>query len=111
MLFRSGRQVAGATDLDAAEIGEPVLTVGVEADAVGDGADLAGDGADEGGEAPPLRQDRLAVVVKVAKQLVMAQGKHAKSLEVQVIRCLLAMLGRLERRDDPEYKSITWDKD
>lgn len=50
-------------------------------------------------------------IVRDAKRLCMAAGKASLNREIHIIRCLLAMLGRLERRDDPEYKSITWDKE
>lgn len=57
------------------------------------------------------REFEPEAVVKIAKQYVMAHGRNAKSIDVQIIRALLTMLGRLERRDNPEYKNITWDKD
>ena len=50
-------------------------------------------------------------VVREAKQLCMGRGCSNQPREIQIIRKLLAMLGRLERRDNPEYKLITWDKE
>ena len=50
-------------------------------------------------------------IVKEAKQLCMVKGTSNQRREIHIIRSLLAMLGRLERRDHPEYKMITWDKE
>jgi len=50
-------------------------------------------------------------IVREAKQFCMAHGTSNQSREIHIIRCLLAMLARLERRDHPEYKDITWDKE
>jgi hypothetical protein len=50
-------------------------------------------------------------IVREAKQVCMAHGHATTVREIQIIRSLLAMIGRLERRDNPEYKNITWDKE
>lgn len=50
-------------------------------------------------------------IVREAKQYCMLHGTSNQGREVHIIRSLLAMIGRLERRDHPEYKNITWDKD
>ena len=50
-------------------------------------------------------------VVRQAKMLCMTHGVGTAVKEIQIIRSLLAMIGRLERRDDPEYKTITWGKE